>query len=191
MKKLTKLSALLLVAAVFIAGCKNPDDSTGGVSATPLFSESETTIDINASDIELADGNWVYKEIGTASVGTSVLEYEITLTNGDLAITKGTITQTGTFPEGTTSDYIAEYREDVESRGGTLTISGNSYTMTVVATSTQLSSAGLYLGLKLQSATGIKTNEAKTKFFYTDQGPGEDAAGNPITINYKYYLMKK
>ena len=88
MKKLVKVTALLLVAAAMFAGCKNNDDeSTGGA----LFSKEDVTEVITYNDITFSEGSWVasYSKNGTAADGSTMIDSktaEFTVTENIVAV---------------------------------------------------------------------------------------------------------
>ena len=127
MKKLTKLSALLLVAAVFFAGCKDPDDSTGnstgGGNANPLFSESDTTVEIAANEIGLSNGEWTYKEICIEGGDIWADEYQIIITDEGINVTSGVMYYSGVgYLEKYTKDQL---KEEATKRGITVVFDGD------------------------------------------------------------------
>ncbi len=188
MKKLTKLSALLLVAAVFFAGCKEPDDSTGA-NTSPLFSESDTTIEISESEIELSDGTWVYKEVTQEKEADAVdwttgsIELEATVTDGEPTVTKASMIMNGTIPEGAD---IEEGKAYYEAQGLTFTVNGNKFTIQGEVKGQRLASYSSKF-TNFYTITNVKTNEEKTKYYGTSENTYDDG----FVIKAKHYLMKK
>jgi len=183
MKKITKLSALLLVAAVFFAGCKEPGDSTGGANTTPLFSESDTTVDIEGSEIELSDGAWSFKEL--TSFGSDSA-------NGVPEVTKGSLFSSGTIPEGASEEEIAEEKAMAEAQGLTFTISGNKYTVSGDFNEEGLKMySSMFMYLPYSDFETLKTNEDKTKYYATEKAKQKNSDGTYTEGTVKYYLMKK
>ena len=189
MKKLTKVSALLLLAAVFFTGCKEPEDSTSGANTSPLFSESETTIEISGSEIELSDGTWVYKEVTQEKEADAVdwytgsIELEATVTDGEPTVTKGSMIMNGTIPEGAD---IEEGKDFYEEQGWTFTVNGNKYTIQGEVKGQNLASYSSKF-TNFYTITNVKTNEEKTKYY----GTSENTHDNGFVIKAKHYLMKK
>ena len=192
MKKITKLSALLLVAAVFFAGCKEPGDSTGGANTTPLFSESDTTVDIEGSEIELYDGDWSFKELTSFGSDSAAIVLDVTVTNGVPEVTKGSLFSSGTIPEGASEEEIAEEKAMAEAQGLTFTISGNKYTVSGDFNEEGLKMySSMFMYLPYSDFETLKTNEDKTKYYATEKAEQENSDGTYTEGTVKYYLMKK
>lgn len=187
MKKLTKLSALLLLAAVFFTGCKEPEDSIPDADVSPLFSVSETTVEISGSAIVLADGTWSYKHVDVYLNNCHVEECEITVTNGEPKATRGTSTVKGTFPDNVTDEEIELAKASVESEGGTFRREGNTFYYSGNMDEEYLNDIEDTLAGFITSSITLKTNDDRTKYYYYSEG--ENPAGG--TVARTDYLMKK
>ena len=170
MKKLAKLSALLLVAAVFFAGCKEPEDQTkktngggnDGSTFSATFDVSETPVEIASSTLELSDGNWVYKGINIDGENSETVTLELTVTNSEPSATSGTYSQ---IMVSTKESDRNNFKTKAESAGATVTIEGNKCTGTMELTGEDLSYwFGVFASLPEQYTT-FKTNDARTKFY--------------------------
>ena len=187
MKKLTKVSALLLLAAVFFTGCKEPEDSIPDVDVSPLFSVSETTVEISGSAIVLADGTWGYKHVDVYLNSCHVEECEITVTNGEPKATRGTSTVKGTFPDNVTDEQIESAKASVESEGGTFRREGNTFYYSGNMDEEYLNDIEDTLAEFITSSITLKTNDDRTKYYYYSEE--ENPAGGIVTR--ADYLMKK
>lgn len=187
MKKLTKVSALLLLAAVFFTGCKEPEDSIPGVDVSPLFSVSETTVEISGSAIVLADGTWGYKHVDIYLSNCHVEECEITVTNGVPKATRGTSTVKQTIPDNVTDEEIELSKASVESEGGTFRREGNTIYVSGNMDEKYLNNIEDTLAEFITSSITLKTNEDRTKYYYYSEE--ENDAGGVVTR--ADYLMKK
>lgn len=187
MKKLTKVSALLLLAAVFFTGCKEPEDSIPGVDVSPLFSVSETTVEISGSAIVLADGTWGYKHVDIYLSNCHVEECEITVTNGVPKAIRGTATLKQTIPDTVTDEQIESTKASVESEGGTFRREGNTIYVSANMDEEYLNSIEYTLAEFITSSITLKTNEDRTKYYYYSEE--ENTEGGIVTR--ADYLMKK
>ena len=187
MKKLTKVSALLLLAAVFFTGCKEPEESIPGVDVSPLFSVSETTVEISGSAIVLTDGTWVYKHVDVYLNNCHVEECEITVTDGVPRVTKGTITVKQTIPDTVTDEQIELSKASVESEGGTFRREGNTIYVSANMDEEDLNDIEDTLAGFITSSITLKTNDDRTKYYYYSEE--ENPAGGIVTR--ADYLMKK
>ena len=187
MKKLTKVSTLLLLAAVFFTGCKEPEDSTSGANTSPLFSESETTVEISGSAIVLADGAWIYKHVDVYLDNWHVEECEITVTNGVPKATRGTSTLKQTIPDDVPDEEIELSKASVESEGGTFRREGNTIYVSGNMDEEYLNNIEDTLAEFITSSITLKTNDDRTKYYYYSEG--ENPAGGIVARTD--YLMKK
>lgn len=187
MKKLTKVSALLLLAAVFFTGCKEPEDSIPGVDVSPLFSVSETTVEISGSAIVLADGTWGYKHVDIYLSNCHVEECEITVTNGVPKATRGTTTTKQTIPDNVTDEQIESAKASAESEGFTVRREGNTIYLSGNMDEKDLNSIEYTLSGFITSSITLKTNDDRTKYYYYSEE--ENDAGGIVTR--ADYLMKK
>ena len=71
MKKLFKVSALILASALILIGCKQPTDES------------------KPNKIELSDGNWTMKMVTDTSEGTVKGTFHFTVANGECTYTSG------------------------------------------------------------------------------------------------------
>ena len=187
MKKLTKVSALLLLAAVFFTGCKEPEDSIPDVDVSPLFSVSETTVEISGSAIVLTDGTWSYKHVDVYLNNCHVEECEITVTNGVPKATRGTSTVKQTIPDNVTDEQIELSKASVESEGGTFRREGNTIYVSGNMDEEYLNDIEDTLAGFITSSITLKTNDDRTKYYYYSEE--ENSAGGMVTR--ADYLMKK
>lgn len=187
MKKLTKVSALLLLAAVFFTGCKEPEDSIPDADVSPLFSVSETAVEISGTEIVLADGTWGYKHVDVYLNNFHVEECEITVTNGVPKATRGTATLKQTIPDNVTDEQIESTKASVESEGGTFRREGNTIYVSQNMDEKYLNDIEDTLAGFITSSITLKTNDDRTKYYYYSEE--ENPAGGIVTR--ADYLMKK
>lgn len=193
MKKLLKVTALFLVAAAMLAGCKNnsDDDSNSG----ELFSKDDVSIEISYNDIVFSDGDWVavYNYVSsTEGELTSIIQRaEFTISNdgADVQFTRSVSTQRmeGTIPEGATE----EAKKLAQAMG--YKISGNTYytERSEEADATELSSMTLQeIIYMFYKSTSILTNDDKSKY-YTESTSTYTEYGENYTKKETEYIMKK
>lgn len=199
MKKIVKVTALLLVAAAMFAGCKKDadEDPLAGVDTGVLFSSDDVSVAVDPADITFADGDWAatikaeYEEESpyTGPVYfTEIERAEFTVSGGDFTFTKGvtTMIEKGSFPEGVLTDEMIE-----EAKAQGVIISGNSFVQVNVeeATAEDLANTDFYINRLNQvvNLVPVKTNEGKTKYF------GETTITNNYgeTAKVTVYAMKK
>lgn len=193
MKKLLKVTALFLVAAAMLAGCKNnsDDDSNSG----ELFSKDDVSIEISYNDIVFSDGDWVavYNYVSsTEGELTSIIQRaEFTISNdgADVQFTRSVSTQRmeGTIPEGATE----EAKKLAQAMG--YKISGNTYYIerSEEADATELSSMTLQeIIYMFYKSTSILTNDDKSKY-YTESTGTYTEYGENYTKKETEYIMKK
>ena len=193
MKKLYLTTILLFVFTTLFTGCNNnPGNGSGSGAATdPLFSTSEVTQDltIEFGETYLSDGNWIYKQIGTDDLSTSIIIYEFSYSSDtqECKLSRWYDYEKETYPEGVPSEYRSEYlltlKESNEEYGYTCTISGAYLISQKEHSSSEFDSIETFLesSMGFNYADDVKTNAAKTKFYYTETD----------TRFRKNYLMKK
>ena len=194
MKKLIKVTALLLVAAAMFAGCKNNDDdsSIGGA----LFSKEDVSVDITYNEITFSAGSWVasYTKNGKNTDGSTMIDSrtaEFTIADdGSVQFTKMVEyeRQEGTIPEGTSQEEI----ELAKLMG--YKISGNKYFMeyTEEADAEQLANMSIYtIKNMMDDFETIKTNEEKSKYFGEVTYTKDNSKGGPTQYTKSGYIMKK
>ena len=205
MKKLLKVTALLLVAVAMFAGCANSssssDDDKGSKDAAKkatLFKESDLTEDFTySSSTKLDDGDWVLSFIQVTNVGEVHPDYENEITETELV--EFTISESGTKATFTkyTEGYIqtticksgnitGEAKKEAEAHG--MTVSGNKASMEKTKDRTESELASMNISfVNSYLAHASKTNSEKTKFY------GEESGTTPQNYNYniKMYIMKK
>lgn len=170
MKKLCRIAAVLFAAAVLFTGCSSPNGGGGGGSAgsaEPLFNESELDVTLNPGEFQLTDGTYSFKSIRTANDDnqTSIEQYEFTVSNGVLTLTKAYETHSGPIPSNVTSAQI----EEAKANG--YVINGNTYSYTEELTGHHFEEAKSEITVSYVTGSfnnGAKTNSAKTKFFAKD-----------------------
>lgn len=193
MKKLLKITALLLVAAAMFAGCKNnsDDDSNSG----ELFSKDDVSIEVSYNDIVFSDGDWVavynYVSSTEGEKNTIIQRAEFTISNdgADVQFTRAVETQRmeGTIPEGATE----EAKKLAQAMG--YKISGNTYytERSEESDETELSSMTLQQIIYMfYKSTSILTNDDNSKY-YTESTSTYTEKGENYTTKETEYIMKK
>lgn len=193
MKKLLKVTALLLVAAAMFAGCKNnDDDSTGGA----LFSKEDVTEVITYNEITFSEGSWVasYSKNGTAGDGSTMIESktaEFTVAaDGSVQFTKMVeyVRQEGKIPAGTTAEEIAY----IQLIGYTISGDKYYYEYTEEGDAEQLANMSIYnIKSMMDDFETIKTNEDKSKYFGETTYTKDSSKGGAVQYTISGYIMKK
>ena len=205
MRKLLKVTALLLVAAAMFAGCANSssssDDDKGSKDAAKeaaLFKESDVTETFTYStSTKLADGDWTLSFIEVVDKGEPAPGYKQEQTETKVA--EFTISESGT--KATFTKFVESYIETTTSLNGNITgeakaqaeaagctVSGNKaiFRNDIEKTEAELKSMSIdYVNKNIEHAS--KTNSDKTKIYGEESGT--DPKGRPYTI--KLYVMKK
>ena len=208
MKKILKVTALLLVAAAMFAGCANSssssDDDKGSngvkdaAKEAALFKESDVTETFTYStSTKLADGDWTLSFIGVTDRGETAPGYKQEKTETEVA--EFTISESGT--KATFTKFVESYIETTTSLNGNITgeakaqaeaagctVSGNKaiFRNDIEKTEAELKSMSIdYVNNNIEHAS--KTNSDKTKIYGEESGT--DSKGRPYTI--KLYVMKK
>lgn len=193
MKKLLKVTALLLVAAAMFAGCKNnDDDSTGGA----LFSKEDVTEVITYNEITFSEGSWVasYSKNGTADDGSTMIDSktaEFTVAaDGSVEFTK--MVEYGRTEGKLPADATPEEIAAAKLMG--YTISGDKYyfEFTEEADAEQLANMSIYnIKSMMDDFETIKTNEDKSKYFGEATYTQNSSKGGAAQITMSGYIMKK
>ncbi len=194
MKKLVKVTALLLVAAAMFAGCKNNDDN--GSSGGALFSKEDVTEEITYNDITFSEGSWVasYSKNATASDGSTMINSktaEFTVAaDGSVQFTKMVEyeRQEGKLPADATPEEIAA----AKIMG--YTISGDKYYFeyTEEGDAEQLANMSIYnIKSMMDDFETIKTNEDKSKYFGEATYTKNNSKGGAAQYTISGYIMKK
>ncbi len=200
MKKLVKVTALLLVAAAMFAGCKNNVEEEPAKDA-PLFSKDDVSITIDVNDIEVTDGDWVasVKDAGkmpTSTLGSSytfgsgVIEMinfrkvEFTVSGSDVTFTYGYEKESGTL----TLDNDPTEAEIAQLKESGATVNGRVVTFEEEGDAPKSELDNMSLNYVLSEANGltIKTNADHTKYF----GEFKQTSGDYYMLE-EFYLMKK
>ena len=197
MKKLVKVTALLLVAAAMFAGCKNNVEEEPA-NEVALFSKDDVSIAIAGTDINLTDGNWAYayklesnyheSESSHSPAGTwemSIFE------KAELTVANGSTTFTYLYDKG--YEKLTADRDLTEEEISNFTADGATVDGRVVKMEIdQEYPAAALSQLTLQEQLGmlkyftLKTNEEHTKYF-VEHSESEDGESGTI----EFYMMKK
>ena len=176
MKKVVKISVLLVVAAALFAGCKKDADESGYDDGV-LFSKNDVSIAIDASDIEFSDGNWVatFNEThkgeasGVSLTNSQIERYEFTVSERgtELEVTRKitTLYTKGTYNGETKVSCMTEEADAYELQGYSLSSIRNKF-------------------WRIGNSGELKTNDAQNKFY------GEADIGNSDPL-LTFYAMKK
>ena len=196
MKKLLKVTALLLVVAAMFAGCKtNAEPNDEAI----LFDKSEVSTDITESNVTFSAGNWVATSKGNYTDcqcqgaingfilnGTNFTKYEFTMSeNGTFTCTKMSRSCNLKYTK-ETGEITPEANAFFESQfNGKYSISGN----TVICDFTEDADADELKNISFSkiyiiyaNISPIKTNDDKTKYY------GEKSDDTEAKV---FYIMKK
>ncbi|SFI50652.1 hypothetical protein SAMN04487775_10294 [Treponema bryantii] len=201
MKKLVKVTALLLVAAAMFAGCKNNVEEEQPAKDAPLFSKDDVSITIDVNDIEVTDGDWVASvkdagKIPTSDMGSEypfgsgVIEMinfrkvEFTVAGSNVTFTYGYEKESGTL----TLDNDPTEAEIAQLKENGCTVNGRVATFEEEGDAPKSELDNMLLSDVLSEAYGltIKTNADHTKYF----GEVKQTKGDYYTSE-EFYLMKK
>ena len=149
-------------------------DSTTPVTETPLVSASDVTV--SATEIELSDGKWSYKEVSEFTQDIynikAIKEKEMTVSeNGNtVEYTAMKKTEYVTIKSGATAEQIEAAKEMATAQG--YKIDGNSFSLTKVYSDKELKEKSKYaisdfIPNSKKTFTNIKTNSDKTKYSWT------------------------
>lgn len=201
MKKFKNLLAAFLVviaAGMLVACSSNSDDNSfnAGTNTTPLFDVEEATLE--ADDIELSDGNWVFKFVSdedrmqhSFTITNNIIYYtesdivilvqDFSLSNDTITITSGTYKREEVFDDENKTKYINFINQEHATnpnetwRGNTRILVQNDYKY----------SSDLINILNHASETNkytITTNKDKTRYI---------VISGSTKYKYKYYFAKK
>ena len=198
MKKLLKITALLLAAAAMFVGCKNNAETT-----TPedddkliLFPEEDVSTSVNYNAITCSDGEWIgaYEEIIKTSYRTTTrfIKVKFTVSDNGSTCNYTRIYEKETKEESTTGfaqSVIEANKASYEADGYTVELSDNKLkaTKTAMGDETLFSlttSMGIRAFTTKAQEVSPKTNADKTKYY----GYGRSA---DYRDTYTFYLMKK
>ena len=207
MKKALKVLFFMMLAAVLFVSCGQATGGSGsGNSAddTPLFTESEASVQINSISInDLSDGEWEFMNSYYSNHPTTTSSFSVNIGSGnsiscDCTAWKMVIRQTLTVSGGTASGFTGtetcEYTMDATNKatldayaatkGVTLTWSGNTVIITKNDTSNYWFNKMVTSSTASSSYLVLRKNPAGTCFL---------RKSNYETANSydRYYLKKK
>ena len=219
MKKTIKIAGLLFAAAMVFTGCTQPTSSSSSPNYNePLFSENDVTVD--ATKYEIADGNWIFRQIQKTDTSSTSDHFEFVFKNGqvDTSADMKYITNTsGTLPEGISQAEIDAAVKDLGYK-----IDGNKYSYSkeynkeAILKIIQKMTADPSLmngknrdqetlsGRKIINAmtyantlngktapAGCKTNAEKTKYMWKNEHTNTNSSGTTTKLTTTSYLSKK
>ena len=188
---------LVVIAAGMLIACSSNSDAPSldtSSNATPLFDEEDATIP--ADDVELSNGNWVFKYIGNegrrqhsftitnnliyyTESSKEVLVQNFSFSNNNITTTSGTLKLEEVFSDENKTAYINFLNQEHAThpnetwQGNTLKIFDNVYTYESELT-------WIRSRLKNSSYYSVTTNEDKTRYIAISSDN-----------KYKYYFAKK
>lgn len=207
MKKTFKVLGLLFVAAFVFASCANSsssdddDKKSSKNSMKPLFDKDDLTED--AAKIELADGEWVIKEISEYENSTGwVNELSFTVKGKKVDESADYTYKSSSknkIPEGFSSEEKAFYKKAGYTFDGDYMILSETFSKEDLQTTTADNSYAIgnvkYLIQRInafsQGLSGsYKTNSDKSKYFSSSTTYTIDTSGNKIDGTQELYLAK-